>query len=413
MRFTISVAVTFLFLYLLNLALLAGPNRPWWHCAWIRGLARWTPAGGLVCGMLWGAGHHLRLSWVTGLGAGGLSIIAVYLIALILAQVVVGPIHLGEMMYDAVRRLGSRLTGAARPTSPGRRRVLRLGLTAVPALTGATATLGIAGSASSVRLPRVPLVYADLPAALCGLTILHLTDSHVGTYHQLPDLECLLERASTTCPDLVVITGDVCDDLPSYRQTLALIEQVRPPLGIFGCLGNHEYYRGIDAVLGAFERSTIPLLVDRGVSVPVGNTRVYISGADDPRSMRGGGTQQRLRRSVERCQAAAPTDAFSILLSHRAAAFDYAASLGVDLTLAGHSHGSQLGIGGRSLLETRYPDSYMWGHYRKQESQLYTSAGIGHWFPFRLGCPPEAPVYILQQASPEDSTGGITPLGDA
>ena len=398
MRVATFVGTAFLILYLTNLALLAGPNRPWWHCAWVRRLARWIPAGALACGCLWSAGARLQLSWVVGIGAGGLSVIFIYLIAMLLSLFVTSPVHLLEMIYDVVRRARDRLEGTAAPVpvSPSRRKALRLGLAAVPALTGATAAVGLAGSASSVRLPRVTLACPDLPAALDGLTILHLTDSHIGTYRRLPDFERLLERAAQAGPDLVLVTGDICDDLQSYGDTLALIEQMRPRLGAFACLGNHEYYRGIEAVYESFGRSTIPLLVDEGREVQVGDARVHISGADDPRLMRGGRSQLQLQSSVERCQAAAGVDSFHILMSHRPAAFDYAAALGVELTLAGHTHGYQLGVGGRSLFETWYPESYIWGRYRKQDSQLYTSAGIGHWFPFRLGCPAEAPLITLE-----------------
>jgi predicted MPP superfamily phosphohydrolase len=86
------------------------------------------------------------------------------------------------------------------------------------------------------------------------------------------------------------------------------------------------------------------------------------------------------------------------MLSHRPAAFDAAAENGVDLTLAGHTHGAQVGLFGRSLLEPLWPEARLWGHYRQGVSQLYTSSGVGHWFPFRLGCPSEAPVIELRRS---------------
>jgi uncharacterized protein len=82
-------------------------------------------------------------------------------------------------------------------------------------------------------------------------------------------------------------------------------------------------------------------------------------------------------------------------MSHRPDAFDHAAVRGIDLTLAGHTHGGQIGMFGRSVFESYWPERYLWGRYERNGSQLYTSAGVGHWFPFRLGCPPEAPVIEL------------------
>ncbi|HNF95933.1 MAG TPA: hypothetical protein PK493_01505, partial [Pseudomonadota bacterium] len=67
----------------------------------------------------------------------------------------------------------------------------------------------------------------------------------------------------------------------------------------------------------------------------------------------------------------------------------------VALQLSGHTHGGQVGLGGRSLLEPVYP--LIRGHYRGQDgvSQLFVSAGLGHWLPFRFGCPPEVVVIEL------------------
>ena len=38
------------------------------------------------------------------------------------------------------------------------------------------------------------------------------------------------------------------------------------------------------------------------------------------------------------------------------------------------------------------------GIYTKGRTQLYTTAGVGHWLPFRFGCPPEAPIITLHRA---------------
>jgi predicted MPP superfamily phosphohydrolase len=76
-----------------------------------------------------------------------------------------------------------------------------------------------------------------------------------------------------------------------------------------------------------------------------------------------------------------------------------AARNGVQLTLAGHTHGGQIGFNGRSLLYTINPEKYMWGLYEKGDDKLYVSAGAGHWFPYRIGCPAEIPLYVLRRDS--------------
>jgi predicted MPP superfamily phosphohydrolase len=91
-------------------------------------------------------------------------------------------------------------------------------------------------------------------------------------------------------------------------------------------------------------------------------------------------------------------DMVNILLSHNPNSFDRAAELGIDLTLAGHSHGGQLALSfinrGLALV---YPETpYVSGRYEKRGSQLYVNRGIGTTGPpIRIGARPEITVLEL------------------
>ncbi len=79
---------------------------------------------------------------------------------------------------------------------------------------------------------------------------------------------------------------------------------------------------------------------------------------------------------------------FPILLAHHPHAFDMAADDGVPLTLSGHTHGGQLNItpkfGAGSLMF-----KYWSGLYRRKDSALVVSNGVGNWFPLRINAPAE------------------------
>lgn len=431
------LSALFAILYGLDVLLLLSLNRSWWRLGWVRRAVKWAPVVAVVAAAVWALGSRLDVVWITRLGAGSLSALFVHLMALLAALLVTSAVRALVGLCDLCDQFPSRLTGwfssptsrwkrgrdtanaadiikqgkpeshagpGDRVASPDRRRFLQTALAAVPALSAVGATGGLISATSRPRIRTIALGYANLPASLEGLKIFHLSDIHIGPYIGLEDLEELIERGSQLRPDIVLVTGDICDRLPVYLDSLRIIESMKAPLGVFACLGNHEYFRGIPAVRASFERTTIALLVDEGVTVRVGDISLHISGADDPQWMRGPQSYRRLRRSVEASQLEAPSDAFRLLMSHRSLAFDYAAPLGVDLTLAGHNHGVQLGLGGRSLFESWYPDRYLWGHYQKESSQLYSSAGVGHWFPFRLGCPPEAPLLVLEQRGGRPAT---------
>ena len=93
--------------------------------------------------------------------------------------------------------------------------------------------------------------------------------------------------------------------------------------------------------------------------------------------------------------------AVNILLSHNPNTFDRAAELGIDLSLAGHTHGGQVTLEYISpgLSPARLITPYVRGWFKKDNSQLYVNRGIGTIFsPVRFGAPPEITVYELKRA---------------
>lgn len=268
----------------------------------------------------------------------------------------------------------------------------------IPAVTLGAAGYGLFRSEGSVLMPEITFSFPDLHPDLDGFRILHLSDIHIGYYVELNDLEKVMRSAVEQRPDLVLISGDISDDLTVLPDVLRVMAALKPRYGMYASLGNHEYFRGIREVLRIIEAGPIPLLRDTGVGIKVGGGTLYVGGADDPVSMARREENYRfLHRTVDAAFDGAPSDAFHLLMSHRPQGFDIAADQKIHLTVAGHTHGAQMGINGRSILEPWMRDHYLWGHYQRNGSHLYTSAGVGHWFPFRLGCPPEAPVYVLKR----------------
>jgi predicted MPP superfamily phosphohydrolase len=93
-------------------------------------------------------------------------------------------------------------------------------------------------------------------------------------------------------------------------------------------------------------------------------------------------------------------DTVNILLTHNPNSFDRAVQLGIDLSLAGHTHGGQLSLEfahhGLAVGSWDYP--YFSGWYEKSGSQLYVNRGIGTiGFPIRMGARPEITVLELSR----------------
>jgi predicted MPP superfamily phosphohydrolase len=302
------------------------------------------------------------------------------------------PLAIALFGSATLQRAARSKVGAA---SPARRAFLQAGAAALPVGTMGVSGVGFSAAQTPPRIPLVRLRFPELPPDLDGLRILHLSDLHLGAAMHARDLEALLERAAPLEPDLVVLTGDVADDLHELREALAIVHRHRPRFGVFAALGNHEYLHDIRDTLPIYQRSQVPLLLDRGTTLEVGAARLFLAGVDDPYGK--GDPRAFYEHAVARASASAPEDAFRVLLCHRPEGFVAAASQGFDLTLSGHTHGGQVGLFGVSAFQVLFRDAYLWGAYERAGKRLYTTSGFGHWFPFRLGCPAEAPIIVLER----------------
>ena len=395
MFFPLIFAASMIFLLgLFEVVLLRFLNRDWWRIRYIR-LAAWgLPIFGTAMVVVWGVGEYNAKDWLAYPGA----ILAVGTfvleISLMLSLPLSGLIH---TVHNLIDRIAKRAKPEATKAVDTRRRVFLKGFAAaLPVITTSAGVAGVARAFSEIRLREMSFSFDNLPPDLEGFKILHLSDLHLSHYVKLDDLTDVLERAQALKPDLVMLTGDVADRLNLLPEALNLITQLGAPYGAFASLGNHEYYRGIVEVKKAFDRSPVPLLVNSSVNVKVGAANVTIGGLDDPLRM-GRKDNEFFRRCLgETLDQQTPRD-FTLVMSHRPDALDEAAAIDIDLVFSGHTHGGQIGFSGRSVFDSVWPDRYLWGHYRMGRTQLYTSAGMGHWFPFRLGCPSEAPMIELRK----------------
>ena len=193
---------------------------------------------------------------------------------------------------------------------------------------------------------------------------------------------------------MLVITGDLIDELALLSPTMERLAafQSQLPQGIFFCWGNHEYFRDINSIRKALDKS--PIVVLENSNKAVGNG-LYLAGVDYPWSKDKGGQEVVRRQFFAQAIRGIPADAFTVLLTHHSSFLDDAFAAGIPLSLAGHTHGGQVNIFGKSLLPVQY--KYMRGMFRQGDSYGYVSVGTGHWLPLRIGCPAEVSVFTLQR----------------
>ncbi|MCP3104356.1 metallophosphoesterase [Myxococcus sp. K15C18031901] len=273
---------------------------------------------------------------------------------------------------------------------------------AVPVLAAGTSTAGLANGSSGFQVKEVEVRLPNLPPALDGFRIGQITDVHVGNFIETRDLRAAVAAMNAAKVDLQVMTGDLIDDLDQLDDTMAALAECQAPHGMTAVLGNHEHWRGLDEVLGAYaaleaKGAPVRLLVDGSHVLEHAGQRVRVVGVDYPMSGRSHRVKaERMQRSAEVAFRDVGRDEVVLCLSHHPDFFDLAAERGARLTLSGHTHGGQVAVLGMPAFWFAF--KYMLGRYRNGDHQLYVSGGTGHWMPFRLGVPAEVTVLTLRAA---------------
>ena len=275
------------------------------------------------------------------------------------------------------------------------RRQLLKGAAAFPVAAMASGVYGGTAGRTGIALREFSVPVPGIDDALDGFCVAQISDVHLGLFFSLEEWRALMEKAAATGADALAVTGDLFDDDDMNAEAAKILDEFVPrfPKGIWFCYGNHEYFRDIEAIEAALAKTRVHVLRDEAALVMDGKRPLWFLGVDYPRSRSVfalDGTA-----SMEKAMRGVPEHAVKVLLAHHPDFFDAAAARGIELALAGHTHGGQLGIFGVPLVPPVF--KYMRGVYRVGITFGYVHSGNGSWFPYRLGCPPEIAVFALKK----------------
>lgn len=247
-------------------------------------------------------------------------------------------------------------------------------------------------SALTVRTVRVPI--AGLHPSLEGMTVVQLTDIHVGPTIGRPFIEEMVRRVNELRPDVIAITGDLVDGpVSELGHHVAPLADLKARHGVYFVTGNHEYYSGVDAWLAELTRLGVRVLRNERVTLGEGDAVLDVAGVDDWSARRfGNGHGADLTRALAGRDASRPV----VLLAHQPKAITEAAEKGVHLVLSGHTHGGQIWPWTK-LVALDQP--ILAGLHRVRETHIYVSEGTGYWGPpMRLGTRAEISKLVLVRA---------------
>lgn len=207
------------------------------------------------------------------------------------------------------------------------------------------------------------------------LRVLHLSDIHFEGW--TPRERQLLEIVRALAPDLIFLTGDYLnlssvDHGPARQGVRDLLAELAAVAPTWAVIGSPPVDRP-DVVPQIFAGLPILWLVDEAAEVEVKGYHLRLIG------IRCTGDHRRDGERLRQLCGAGRSRALQILLYHSPDLFPLAAELGIDLHLAGHTHGGQLRLPffGALVTSSAFWKRYEAGRHRKGTSTLYVSRGIG------------------------------------
>jgi predicted MPP superfamily phosphohydrolase len=248
------------------------------------------------------------------------------------------------------------------------------------AILAATVVLGLYGLRKAWRPELVEVALSSAKLAR-PLRFAQISDVHIGS-RTARFLEAIVRRINRERLDFLCITGDFIDQPGVGVDKLSVLTEFDGP--IYYCIGNHERYEDLEAIVHRLESLGVVVLRNRAVEAH----GLQLIGIDD-------------HERADQVARVLPfidvkPDCYSILLYHRPQGLEAAAQHGIDLKLSGHTHAGQI-VPFHMAVNRVF--EYSRGLYRLDNTRLYVNEGTGTWGPtLRLGTRSEITLF---QLSPE------------
>jgi len=253
-------------------------------------------------------------------------------------------------------------------------------------------------TATTRLVQPVDLCLPSLPVELEGLRIAHLSDLHIrGPRRRFTHLRALMGNLRV---DLVVLTGDYMTKNGDEQVATAMMHQLclamKPQLGVYGVFGNH------DTPQLRHQCSDLPIHWLNNQSHLFDGLPLCIMGfeADSTAKPDSVATIINLDNNGPDPVDDKGPKPFSLLLCHYPNYLPIVADMGVNVMIAGHTHGGQWRFPGRRPFTNScdLPLRLTAGIMRHRNTLAVVTRGLGESrLPLRLFCPPQLPIYTLRE----------------
>lgn len=270
------------------------------------------------------------------------------------------------------------------------RKIARRRLLSLFAGAGGFSLAGIGIQASlepqEVGVTELRIGLPGLPKSADGLRVAFLADLHYGPDTPTSTIIKAVSLIKRSMPDLILLGGDYIQwSMDHLSGVIPILAQLKAPLGVFGVLGNHDYYQPNRLSERLIQEANVHILRNKGIDLQNG---LFICGIED--TWRG-------RFDPDAAQANRPKHTGMIALSHNPVGINLFRNSSA-LVMSGHTHGGQILLPG--IAPHRAPGlgdfPILQGWYGINATSGFVSRGIGQTFlPLRLNCPPEIVIATL------------------
>ncbi len=222
---------------------------------------------------------------------------------------------------------------------------------------------------NTIRTSEYSITVPAKSSGLKNLKIAFVADFHLNGRIPLSFVGKFANKIHEINPDLMIYGGDMVEgdrgdgNLESFARVLSGIS---PKYGVFGVLGNHEYYYGGDKG-NFFSMAGITMLND---TVDIIDGAFSLAGRKD--------SHFRGRKSLPQILSLSPDSLPLILVDHRPTEIDFVSKTKTDVQLSGHTHDGQLFP---VSLITKSVYRLSWGYRKIGNTHFFVTSGIRLWGP--------------------------------
>jgi predicted MPP superfamily phosphohydrolase len=257
--------------------------------------------------------------------------------------------------------------------SPEKRKSYKIRRNTLLSIIVLAALVVIAGAVNfmTIRTTEYSVTVNGKSSQLGKLRLAYAADFHIDSQTSVSFVRRFAEKIEDISPDIMLYGGDIVEghDGERMEQQEKLLRMITTKYGVYGVLGNHEYYRGQDRG-SFFDKAGITVLRDTAI---VFDNSFSLAGRLD--------SHFQDRKSAAEVVDMAPDSLPLILLDHRPTELIEVSKTRTDVQLSGHTHDGQMFP---INLITRKVYLLSKGYRKIGNTHFFVTSGIRQWrFPVR------------------------------